>query len=402
MLKLRGVEKFALGVQILYDLRIRLFHKDTAIGGLGCQFPLAVHELYKGQIVLAAHIGIVLTESGSNVYDTGAVRHSDIVVTGHEKSLLALFFRRLSSAGKQRLIFFMLQFSAHISLQQFVGRTIFGGQFSQYRIQQGLRHIIGMAVRRLHPAVSLLRVHAQGHIGGQRPGRGGPCQEISVLPGYLKANHGGAFFHQLIALGHFLGGQGGTAAGAVGNDLKAFIQKSLVPDLFQRPPLGLDKIIVISHIRIVHVGPEAHCAGEILPHALVFPDALLAFVDKGFQAVGFDLILAVQPQQFFHLDLHRQAMGIPSCLAGHHIALHGAVTGDHVLDNPGLHMADVGLAVGRRRPVIKSIGLPVFVFLQAFAEDIMFLPEPLHLLLPVHKIKICRYFLIHSALLLLL
>jgi hypothetical protein len=32
----------------------------------------------------------------------------------------------------------------------------------------------------------------------------------------------------------------------------------------------------------------------------------------------------------------------------------------------------------------------------------MFLPEPLHLLLPVHKIKICRYFLIHSALLLLL
>src|SRR5699024_7386879 len=139
----------------------------------------------------------------------------------------------------------------------------------------------------------------------------------------------------------------------VGNDLKALVQKAFLPDLLQRPPLGFNKGIVIGHIGMLHIRPEAHGAGEILPHALVFPDALLALLDKGLDAVLFNLLFAVESQLLLYFQFHRQAVGVPSGLSGNFVALHGAVTGDHILDYPGQDMADVGLSVGRRWAVIE-------------------------------------------------
>ena len=90
-----------------------------------------------------------------------------------------------------------------------------------------------------------------------------------------------------------MGRERGSASGTIGNDLKALIQKAFIPDLLQRPPFGFNKVIMIGYIRIVHICPEAYGTGKVLPHSLIFPNALLAFADKGIQAVLLDLLLAV-------------------------------------------------------------------------------------------------------------
>ena len=156
---------------------------------------------------------------------------------------------------------------------------------------------------------------------------------------------------------------------------------------------------MIGHVGIIHVGPEANLTGEILPHALVFPYALLTLLDEGSDAVFLDLLLAVQTKRLFHLQLHRKSVGVPARFSGNHIALHGAVSGDHVLDCAGLHMADMGLAVCGRRSVIKGIGRTAFSDLQALLKNLVLFPEFLDFLFPAHKIQVGVHFFIKRHLL---
>ena len=151
---------------------------------------------------------------------------------------------------------------------------------------------------------------------------------------------------------------------------------------------------MIGDVGIIHIRPEAHGAGEILPHPLVLPDAFLALVDEGGEAVFLDLLLAVQPQKLLHFQFHRQAVGIPTGFPGHHVALHGAVAGDHILDDAGENVADMGLAVGGGRAVVKDVGLPFFPQLHAFLEDMLLLPELQDFLFPLNEIQIGIHFVV--------
>ena len=192
-----------------------------------------------------------------------------------------------------------------------------------------------------------------------------------------------------------MAGQRGAATGAIGNDLKALVQQLLVPDLAQGPPLGLNVIVVIGDVGIVHIHPEANGAGEAFPHALVLPDALFTLLDERLQTVFLDLLLAVQTQLLLHLQLDGETVGIPARLTGNHLALHGAVAGNHILDNTGQHVADMGLTIGRGRAVVEGVGLPFLALLQGLLEDLILSPELQHLALTLYKIHIGRYFLVH-------
>ena len=156
---------------------------------------------------------------------------------------------------------------------------------------------------------------------------------------------------------------------------------------------------MISDIRIVHVSPETNRVGEIFPHPLVFPDRFLTFTDKRIQPVLLNLFLAVQPQKPLHFQFNRQSVGIPSRLTGNHTALHGAVSGDHVLDHAGQYMPDMRLAVGRRRAVIEGVCLTFLAGIHALFENVIVLPKLADFLLPVYEIQTCVNFLIHDVLL---
>ena len=232
MLKFGRGKQQVLLRQGLQHLRIRILNEHARPGRFLRHVALCVHQLYEGQVIFAAHVRVVLTEGRSDVNHARAVCQRNIGIAGHIERFLVLSFTGFHRAVKQRHILLVFQVLSLISLQNLIsGRSGFLiGQLSQHRIQQGFRHIIGKAVRRLHLCVGLVRIHAQRHIGRKRPGRGSPCQNIGVLILHLKAGNGGTFLHILIPLRHLMGGKRGTAARAVGHDLEALVKEALIPD----------------------------------------------------------------------------------------------------------------------------------------------------------------------------
>ena len=162
--------------------------------------------------------------------DTGTIGHGYIIIAGHEMCLFLLLLSGISRTLVQRLILLVLQILTNISLQYFVSCFTFFCQAAQYLVCQCLCNIIGITVSSLHLQVGLLRIHAQCHVGRKGPGSCGPCQEICILALYLETYDSGALFDCLIALCHFVTGQRGSAARAVGNNLEALVQQTLVPD----------------------------------------------------------------------------------------------------------------------------------------------------------------------------
>ena len=399
MLELGRVEEQTALVQIGEHHRIRLLDKYAGEGSLLGHVTLGVHELHEGQIVLAAHVGVIRTEGGRDVNHTGTVGHGNVVIAGYIVSLLVLLLANGDSALEERLVFLVFQIGTLVLGENLVSGGVLGLQIAKYRVRQSLGQIVGVSVGGLDLHIDLIGVHAERHVGGQRPGSGCPCQNVGVLPLYLEAGDGGALFYRLVSLGHLVSGQRGAAAGAVGNDLESLVEQILFPDLLQRPPLGFNIVVVIGNIGMIHIRPETDGAGEILPHALVFPDALFALGDEGINTVGLNLLLAVQAQKLLHFQLYRQTVGIPAGLAGHIVTLHAAVAGDHVLDDTGQHVTDVGLAVGGGRTVVECVTPAALAVLQRLFKDVVFVPEGKGFLLPADEIQIRWDFLVHNALL---
>ena len=190
-------------------------------------------------------------------------------------------------------------------------------------------------------------------------------------------------------------GQGCSAAGAVGNDLEALVKKALLPDRLERPPLGLNIVVIIGDIRIVHVSPEAYDAGEFLPHGFVLPDAFLTFLDKGSNAVLFDLLFALDADLFLNFQLHRKSVGVPAGLSGDLISLHRAVTRHHVLDDSCQNMTDVRLSISRGRAVIEHICRAALALLHALFKNLIVLPEFQCVVFSLHEIQVRIYLFVH-------
>ena len=147
---------------------------------------------------------------------------------------------------------------------------------------------------------------------------------------------------------------------------------------------------------MLHVRPEADPVGHVLPFVQVFPDGFLALLDEGLDAVFLNLLLAVDAQQLFHFQLHRQAVGVPSGDAQDGLALHGLVAGEEVLDGAGLHMADVGAAVGRGRSVVEGELLGRFVAqVEAALHDVVVLPELQHFFFTRRKVHVGADLIVH-------
>ena len=155
---------------------------------------------------------------------------------------------------------------------------------------------------------------------------------------------------------------------------------------------------MICYIRVVHVSPKADRAGEILPHSLIFPHALLALFDEGSDTVFLYLLFAVKSEELFDLYLNGQTVRIPTGFTGNHIALHGAVARDHILYDTGEDMTDMRLAVCRGGTVVKDIRLAFFACVHALFEDMIFTPEFFNELFTLNKVQVGRNLFVHSCL----
>ena len=373
-------------LQILQDQGIRILDEGAGPVRSFHEPALGVHQVHEGQPVLPAYPVVVLAVGRRDVHDAGAVLHGNVVVAYHEPGLLVRLLE-----PEQGFVFHSLQALAGELLQDL------NLPVTKDLLRQGPGHDVGLALS-LQPAVGVLRVHAQGQVAGQGPGGGGPGQQVGILLSlHLEADEGGGFLHVLVSLGYLVAAQGGAAAGAVRHDLVALVQHALLVDLLQAPPFGLDIVVVIGDVGMLHVDPVAHLVAHLLPFMQVFPYAFLAFRDKGLDAVFLDLGLSVQPQALLHLQLDRQAVGVPSGDAQGALPLHRLIPRDQILDHPGFDMADMRLSVGRGRSVEKGeLRIPV-PQVEGFADDVLFLPHPGHFPLPGNKIHVGRYFRVHLA-----
>ena len=145
---------------------------------------------------------------------------------------------------------------------------------------------------------------------------------------------------------------------------------------------------MIGYIWVLHVSPESDRAGEILPHAFVFPYAFFTFVNERFQTVFLDLLFPVQPEGFLHFQLNRKPVGIPARFPRDHISLHGAVSRDHVLDDTGQHMADVRFPVRGRRTVVENVVRTSFAFFNTLLKDVVVIPKFLNFFFSANKIHV--------------
>ena len=151
---------------------------------------------------------------------------------------------------------------------------------------------------------------------------------------------------------------------------------------------------------MLHIRPEAHLAGELLPDFLVAPHRLTTLFDEGLHAVSLDFLLALNADFLLDLELNRKAVRIPACLSRNILSLHGTEARNHILDDAGLDMADVRSAVCGRRSVVEHIGLATLALLDGLLKDAVLCPELFDFALARHKVHVCWDFSVHCSILL--
>ena len=190
-----------------------------------------------------------------------------------------------------------------------------------------------------------------------------------------EAHVDGVLGDVLVALRHLVAADGGAAARAVRHDLVALVEQALVPDPPQDPPDRLDVVVGERVVRVVEVEPEADALGEPHPLLEIGGDALAAQLVELGDAVGLDLLLAVDAEAALDLELHGQAVRVPAGLARHAVAAHRLVAREEVLEDARDDVMRAGPAVGRRRPLVEHVQGRVVAALEALVEDVVSLPE---------------------------
>ena len=109
--KHRGGKQQAALFQVFKHFFIGILAEHAGPQGFLCHFALAVHQLNKRQVVYAAHLGVVLTESRRNMHHAGTVGQCDV---SRARNIPALLLRLYKI--EQRLIFAVLQLFAAVAL----------------------------------------------------------------------------------------------------------------------------------------------------------------------------------------------------------------------------------------------------------------------------------------------
>ena len=386
--ELGSLKKLAALLEIGEDQRIGVLHKDARPFRLRRHLALVVDELHERHPVFTAHAVVVLAECRRRMDDARAVLGRHIVVADDEERLFAHI---RGDKIVERLIPPVLEL---LALHRREDLTVAPRAF-KYAVHQRLGEVVDLAVD-THLHIGHLGVHAEPEIRRQRPRCRRPCEEIRILIGSLELDDCRTLRDIFVPLRHLVRGERRAAARAVRNDLVSLIKKSFFIDFAERPPHGLDVIVLVGDVGVLHIRPKTDDVGELLPHRLIRPDRFAAFLDERLDAVFFDLFLAVDADRLLDLELHGQPVRVPARLAQNLLALHRLIARQHVLDYARQHMPDVRAAVRRRRAVVKRERLCTLALIHRLLCNMIFAPKIHNGFLARGKIQICIYFIIQK------
>ena len=133
----------------------------------------------------------------------------------------------------------------------------------------------GVGVVRAHANIFNIGSHAERGVRGQRPRRGGPCEEHGLAParhfGFRVENvelrRGSRVLHVAVAarLVQFVRAKSRACGGRVRLNGVALIEQPFLVKLRQEPPECFDVRILVGHVRVLHVHPVAHLVAEVGP-----------------------------------------------------------------------------------------------------------------------------------------
>ena len=191
--------------------------------------------------------------------DTSTVCHSNISIACHEKAFLVLLVGNCLCTIIKRLIFLILKIFTFVCLKYFV--RFLPLLFCKWRkdlISKCLSQIICVSVYGFYLNISIIRVHTKSHITWKCPWCCGPCEEVSIFSDNLETNDCRTLLDGLVPLCNFLRRKRSSATRTIRYDLKSLVQKLLVPDCLECPPLRLDKVVIVCDIWVIHISPETN------------------------------------------------------------------------------------------------------------------------------------------------
>ena len=348
--------------------------------------------MHHRQALRPAQPDVVLSVGGCAVHDAGAVLDGHEVGRPHPADW---------SVGGEVVEQARVAHSFEVGALHPLLDGVFG--VAQHRLDQGLGEDQGLAVMRLRIAsgtganegVVDLGMHREGEVRRQCPGGGGPDQERRLLLALdRETDVDGRVLDLLVPERDLVRGKRGTDARIVGHDLVTLVDEALVPDLTQEPPHRLDVRVVEGVVGVAHVHPEAHALGHPLPVADVAHHRLPASPGEfRHPDLTLDLGLVEDPQLLLDLVLDRQAVGVPSGLAGAVVALHVLEAGEDVLEGAGKDVMDPGPSVRGRRPLVPAVQGPALAAALRLVEHVVLAPQGEHLLLELHAVVAARHIL---------
>ncbi len=345
------------------------------------------HQRYNA--VLFGHPEVVGTKSRCNVYDARTIFGADKIAQKRlEGWPVGLHVRQ------QLLVFDPFQFAAfHFGYDLDVGDglvawlDVFG-----FEVRVLLRKVLAeavfgqnhnhgcarVAVETAHFDVGDVFTQGYRRIGRQRPGRGGPGQEVLVVAVH-NFEHGDrrciADFAVSVGLVQFMRTQSCARCRGVRLDGIAFVQQVFVVQLLQQPPHRLDVVVFVSDVRIVEVDPVADFAGDVVPAVFVHHHRFAALAVVIVYRDGFTDVFLGDAQFFLHTQFDWQTVGIPAAFALYALAFHGVVTAKNIFNGPRHHVVDAGHPVGGRRSFVKYVAVFYIALFDAFFKNVLFFPK---------------------------
>ena len=259
-----------------------------------------------------------------------------------------------------------------------------------------------VGVEGAHDAVVDCGAHTEGAVGGQRPGRGRPRQEVGRAPprhgfdgvGYAELRDACGVLDVAVASGlvELVRAEARAGHRRIGLDGVALVEIALLVELGEQPPHAFDVAVVVGDVGIVEVHPVAHAVGEVGPLAGVLHHlgaaGCVVVVDADFRAY----ILFLNAEILFHTEFYGQAVSVPAGLALDVETAHGLVAAHHVLDGACHHMVDAGLAVGRRRTLEKHKRRSALACGERASEKVAGIPVGKHFAVDIGKVYAVIFF----------
>ena len=165
-----------------------------------------------------------------------------------------------------------------------------------------------------------------------------------------------------------------SAARAIWHHLISLVEQVLFPEILQDPPYGFDVVILVSDVSTFQVHPVPYAVCQSLPFLDVCKSGFTAKRVEFLDAVRFDLLFIGETKFLFHLDLNRQAVGIPPAAARNMISTHGLIAREDILECARKHMMYTGFTVCGWRSFKENVLGFSFALRHALVKNISVLP----------------------------